>query len=136
MPHQILNMCYAHHRQTLVVFLYLKVPFVLRPNSTLHRKRISEESVNLFLHSTVVPIVALMYTVDYQVHSKQLAVFVKCPTSFYLIDFVMNDVVVDDPRGLLDVGIELSDDEKLCNRDYADDLVWLFVCAEDAEKDS
>lgn len=52
--------------------------------------------------------------------------FNKCPVSPFLWYFIMVEVMEEALEGLPDVDLELPDEEKLCDLDYADNIKWLF----------
>lgn len=47
-----------------------------------------------------------------------------------MFNFVVGEVAENCSSGLLNIGVELANDEKLCYLDNADYLVCLFECTE------
>lgn len=128
LPSANYSKCITRRRATIVVFLELKGLFAPVGRTTLLSalgQSNLPELVNLIRGSNSRNSEC---TVSYQVHSKRHG----CPISPLLSNFVIGQVI--EVLGFQDVNAEPATEEKLCDGDYADDLLCLLESVEHARR--
>ena len=123
----------------MMIFLDLKDAFdsVDRTSlfSTLHRKGMPQKFVNLMrsLYSHTSGRVTVYGELSGRFETT-ISVRQGCPLSPFLFNFVMDKIMESALQNLQDVGVELGNSGKLCDLDYADDVICLFECTEHAQR--